>query len=209
MISIQSLVAKKIASSPLIANMLSKNLLNTNQFAREIQDEIQASLTRKVTLNAIVVAVSRCKEMIKAPEKIKVKKISIAYPVYWNFFNFQDNHELIDFLGEQSVSKDDLFSFKNNKLIVISKKQKKLENPGSQIVTETLANFCEIKIECSFEQYKIAGILHIIASCLYWANISVIDINIIKEKLYLYVENNNVSFVLDTLRKCLIEDSEL
>jgi hypothetical protein len=205
MISIQSLVAAKIASNPLMANMLAKNLLNTNQYAREILHEIEEKLNKKVTLNSIVVAVSRCKDNLVVPEKIKVKKISVAYPVFWNYFKFESNHELIDFLGDQTVSKDDLFSFKNNKLIVISKKDKKIE-PDDGIVSKNVSNFCEIKIECTSTQFRESGILYVVSSCLYWANVSVIDINIIKEKIYLYVENDNVSFVLDILRKSLIEE---
>jgi hypothetical protein len=205
MISIQSLVAAKIASNPLMANMLAKNLLNTNQYAREIQMELEEKLAKKITLNSIVVAVSRCKDNLKIPEKILVKKISVAYPVFWNYFKFESNHELIDFLGDQTVSKDDLFSFKNNKLIVISKKDKKIKAQDG-IVSSNVSNFCEIKIECTNAQFHQSGILYVVASCLYWANISVIDVNIIKEKLYLYIENDNVSFVLDTLRLCLIEE---
>jgi hypothetical protein len=207
MISISSLILEKISTSPLIANMLSKNLLNTNQYAREIQAELAQKLGKTVTLNSIVVAISRCKNKIKAPSKVTVKKISVAYPVFWNYYKFKSNHELIDFLGEQSVHKDDLFSFKNNKLIIINKKQTKkdLEHNNEDILNQKMSNFCEIKVECTDEQVSQSGIFYVISSCLYWANISIIDINIIRDKLYIYVKNDNVSHILDVLRENLLE----
>ena len=209
MISISSLILEKISNSPLIANMLSKNLLNTNQYAREVQAEIQKKLDKPVTLNAIVVAVSRCKPKLKAISKITVKKISVAYPVFWNYYKFKSNHELIDFLGEQSVHKDDLFSFKNNKLITINKKQTKkdLTDDNEDILHQKMSNFCEIKVECTDDQVSQSGIFYIISSCLYWADISIIDINIIRDKLYIYVKNDNVSGILDILRENLLEVS--
>ena len=207
MISISSLVLEKISTSPLIANMLSKNLLNTNQYAREIQSEIEQKLGKPTTLNSIVVAISRCKSKLELPNKISVKKISLAYPVFWNYYKFKSNHELIDFLGEQSVHKDDLFSFKNNKLIIINKKQTKkdLEYDNQDILNQKMSNFCEIKVECTDDQVNQSGIFYVISSCLYWANISIIDINIIRDKLYIYVKNDNVSHILDTLREHLLE----
>jgi hypothetical protein len=207
MISISSLILTKISTSPLIANMLAKNLLNTNQYAREVQGEIQQTLGKPVTINAIVVAISRCKNQFKTPAKIKVKKISVAYPVFWNYYKFTSNHELIDFLGEQSVHKDDLFSFKNNKLIIINKKQtkKELELQNQDILNEKKSNFCEIKVECTEQQVNQSGLFYIISSCLYWADISIIDINIIRDKLYIYVKNDNVSSILEILRENLLE----
>lgn len=207
MISISSLILEKISASPLIANMLSKNLLNTNQYAREIQSEIEQKLGKPATLNSIVVAVSRCRPKLKTLNKISVKKISVAYPVYWNYYKFKSNHELIDFLGEQSVHKDDLFSFKNNKLIIINKKQTKkdLEHKNKDILNQKMSNFCEIKVECTDEQVSESGIFYVISSCLYWADISIIDINIIRDKLYIYVKNDNVSHILDILRQNLLE----
>lgn len=207
MISISSLILEKISTSPLIANMLSKNLLNTNQYAREIQSEIEQKLGKPTTLNSIVVAISRCKSKLELPNKISVKKISLAYPVFWNYYKFKSNHELIDFLGEQSVHKDDLFSFKNNKLIIINKKQTKkdLEYDNQDILNQKMSNFCEIKVECTDDQVNQSGIFYVISSCLYWANISIIDINIIRDKLYIYVKNDNVSHILDTLREHLLE----
>jgi hypothetical protein len=207
MISISSLILQKVSTSPLIANMLSKNLLNTNQYAREIQDEIEHKLGKSVTLNSIVVAISRCKDKIKAPSKVTVKKISVAYPVFWNYYKFKSNHELIDFLGEQSVHKDDLFSFKNNKLIIINKKQTKndLTYENEDILNQKMSNFCEIKVECTDDQVNQSGLFYVISSCLYWADISIIDINIIRDKLYIYVKNDNVSNILDILRENLLE----
>jgi hypothetical protein len=207
MISISSLILDKISTSPLIANMLSKNLLNTNQYARDIQPELEKILGKPVSPNAIVVAISRCRDKIKAPSKLKVKKISVAYPVFWNYYKFKSNHELIDFLGEQSVHKDDLFSFKNNKLIIINKKQSKkdLEHANDNILNQKMSNFCEIKVECTEEQVNQSGIFYVISSCLYWADISIIDINIIRDKLYIYVKNDNVSHILDILRENLLE----
>lgn len=205
MISVSSLVLEKISTSPLIANMLSKNILNTNQYGREIQAEIEAKLGKSVSVNAIVVAVCRCKTKFKVPPKIKVKKISVAYPVYWNYYKFVSNHELIDFLGEQSVHKDDLISFKNNKLITINKKQPQKQPQNQDIVNENKSNFCEIKVECTAEQIHQSGLFYIISSCLYWADISIIDINIIRDKLYIYVKNDNVSHILNILRENLLE----
>jgi hypothetical protein len=207
MISISSLILEKISTSPLIANMLSKNLLNTNQYAREIQRELEQKLGKPVTPNSIVVAISRCRDKIIVPSRIVVKKISVAYPVFWNYYKFKSNHELIDFLGEQSVHKDDLFSFKNNKLIIINKKQTKkdLVHNNEDILNQRMSNFCEIKVECTDEQVNESGIFYVISSCLYWANISIIDINIIRDKLYIYVKNDNVSHILDILRENLLE----
>jgi hypothetical protein len=207
MISISSLILEKISASPIMADMLLKNLLNTNQYAREVQHELQQKLGKLVTLNSIVVAVSRCKDKIKTPTKISVKKISVAYPVFWNYYKFKSNHELIDFLGEQSVHKDDLFTFKNNKLIIINKKKtkKNLELANEDIVNQKMSNFCEIKVECTDDQVNESGIFYVIASCLYWADISIIDINIIRDKLYIYVKNDNVSHILDILRENLLE----
>ncbi len=207
MISISSLVSEKISMSPLIANMLSKNLLNSNQYAREIHTEIEQKLGKAVTLNSIVVAISRCKPSFNTRIKVAVKKISVSYPVFWNYFKFKSNHELIDFLGEQSVHKDDLFSFKNNKLIIINKKQSNngQANNDKNILNQKKINFCEIKVECRENQVNQSGIFYTVSSCLYWANISIIDINIIRDKLYIYVENNNVSNILDILREHLLE----
>jgi hypothetical protein len=207
MISISSLILEKISATPLIANMLSKNLLNTNQYAREIQSELEKKLGKTITLNSIVVAISRCKDKIKSPSKISVKKISVAYPVFWNYYKFKSNHDLIDFLGDQSVHKDDLFSFKNNKLIIINKKQTKkdLEHVNEDILNQKMSNFCEIKVECNEDQVNQSGLFYVISSCLYWADISIIDINIIRDKLYIYVKNDNVSHILDILRENLLE----
>ena len=207
MISISSLILEKISASPLIANMLSKNLLNTNQYAREIQSEIEQKLGKPVTLNSIVVAISRSRPKLKNLNKISVKKISVAYPVFWNYYKFKSNHELIDFLGEQSVHKDDLLTFKNNKLIIINKKptKKDLEYKNNDILNQNMSNFCEIKVECSDQQVSESGIFYVISSCLYWADISIIDINIIGQKLYIYVKNDNVSHILDILRQNLLE----
>jgi hypothetical protein len=83
MISITEAVYQVLQEQSFIADLLRDNLINTTQYAKTIQDEIEKRTFKKVTINSIVTAISRIKDKINHIDLLKPKlsDIQFVYPI--------------------------------------------------------------------------------------------------------------------------------
>lgn len=205
MISIQTIVKQYLSDNVLVKELLSKNLLNISQLADNIQPWAETQLEKDIARNTLVVAINRYRKSLDPNEYIQAKKISGVYPVYWHYLKFKKYPDLINFLSEVTISKDDLCVFKNNKLIVVAKtREKNIRNRdwGEELVDRRyIDNLCEIKIEFPDKYLSKSGFLYKVSTLLSWKGYAVVDIHVIENKIYIYSNETDFSGILEVLRQ--------
>ena len=110
--TVESLINKDIEGK----NTLARGILNLSQYARTIQKEVSAEAKKEVSVQSIVVSLSRLERRVKAVNRlpeINVRQLSVKSPIIQ--IVFQKNQSTLDALIE-SIKKtkkleDAFFSF--------------------------------------------------------------------------------------------------
>jgi len=207
MLSIQKYIEEYLNSNILLLELLSKNLLNSSQLADNLQLGLEQKTLKKVSRNTIIVAINRFRKKLQNQNlsQIKVKKITGAYPVFWHYLKFKTYTNLINFLSEVEISKNDLCVFKNNKLVIVAKTKEKnirqIECNQELVEKKYRDELCEIKIEFPNKILPQTGFLYKVSSLLSWRGYSIIDMHVLQNKLYLYLKQKDFSGVLEVLKQ--------
>lgn len=154
MLSITDTVRGIIQKNPFISECLASGLLNTSQYARQIQQQVENVTYKKVKYQTIVTSLNRLKVEFVAKESVKfvVDDIQLKYPICDIVFASNlSNHQKIASLYEKIGSQA------NNFLNVIEGNTETNIFVNSNFAETVLSTFLPKKP--IYTQFELAGII--------------------------------------------------
>jgi|688.fasta_scaffold144394_2 hypothetical protein len=184
MLSITDHVRNILVSQPLIEEMLGQNLLNTTQYAKQIQPQIEQKSYKKVEIGSIVTALSRLKNDIKNFTKInfKAEDISLKFPISEISYTLSTAHisktsKIYEKFGGLENHFLNIVSGSSETTIFVNTKYKteiiKAFGKKSKIV---LDNLCLINLKFNPKYFYETGITYLVLKSLTWNNVNLVEI---------------------------------
>jgi hypothetical protein len=114
MIKIHDVVKSIVDKDVEIKNMMSRGFLNLSQYARHIQERVEEGSKKEVSVQSIVVSLSRLEKKIKAYDympEIKISQLSFKKPI--TEIVYENKEEVLSGLSRinKMTKKDDFLSF--------------------------------------------------------------------------------------------------
>ena len=220
MISITDYIQNNIFKNSLILELLNANLLNTTQYAKLIQPQIEKSLHKDITLISIVTALSRIKKkkILTSTSIFKIDDIQILYPISDLVFTIKYNPTVnISTLYKSLAGKPNHFlnlTVGNSELnIFINTKYKEIVtnifagNSGAHILPakelERLIyernNLCSINLKFDSKFIDTPGTTYQLLRVLAWNNINLVEVVSTFSEVTLFVDRKDSQVVLELL----------
>lgn len=212
MISISSIVKETVKNSPFLREALSLGILNHSALARFLKPRVEKKLLKKVSLESLVIALSRIEKNLKKEKKFledKLKKVfrnkvDLILRTDLVEYSFLNSPNLINKLFN-FFDKEEFFVFSRGSaettIVFHSKNEKKFKKVmEKEKVIKKIENLASISICLPEKVLDLPGVYYFFLSLLAFEGINVIEIFSTFRELTLLLENKKVARAFEILK---------
>jgi len=213
--SVSSCVKKIIDKTPFINEMLVKGILSYSNYATSIKDDVESSYGKNVKHSAIVMAIRRYGDELRAREKIE-RKLEVDYEIIMKTKIFDLNivrndkflSKLAKLYNEVSTEKGDFLnvSLGSHEIsVAISEKYRALLEllAAEEEILHKMDDLVALSLVFSGDFLQTPGIVYEAVRKLAWEKINVIEIVSTKNELTFVIKREDSMKAFDELQSFL------
>jgi hypothetical protein len=211
MFSITDYVRQIIANRPTIAELLCKNYINLSSLAQDLVPEIESITLKKVSKNAVVMALSRIQKEIKIPAEsifwvndiqVKYPLSEINYPIPLQFCTEEVN-SIYKKIHTQENHNLNIVSGNSETTIFINTKLKNLifESFEGFVHNLELDQLASVSLKFDQKYLQEVGITYQVLQSLAWNKINLVEVVSTYTEITLIIDQKNVQKLIEILNK--------
>lgn len=214
MISIPEKVEELVNRSPYIREAIADGLINLSALARKIKPEVENELYKKVSIEAVLIALQRLSKTMQPYNKVNPADYLANLSLRSGLFEItiKNSPTLLKKLSEiaKKVSQEHAIIFiftqgLNETTVITSSTIKKslIEDLRNEKISSTLDNLTGISLQRMPGMVERTGVLHYPLRILAWQGISVIEIYTTLNDITVIVRDFEVDRAIISLRQSL------